>query len=90
MAIGVRRLQVLLQFFIEAVMLSVTDGVTGGVVGILAGIVASELISAIANWPTHLSLSAIAGGILFSAAVGIYFGYCPARKPARIYRSPPI
>ena len=86
MAIGVRRLQVLLQFFIEAVMLSVT----GGVVGILAGIVASELISAIANWPTHLSLSAIAGGILFSAAVGIYFGYCPARKPARIYRSPPI
>jgi macrolide transport system ATP-binding/permease protein len=80
MAIGARRLQVLLQFLIEAVFLSVT----GGVAGIVAGIVASQLISAIAHWPTRLSLSAIAGGFLFSAVVGIFFGYYPARKAARL------
>ena len=80
MAIGARRLQVLLQFLIEAVLLSLT----GGIAGIVAGIVASELISAIAQWPTRLSLTAIVGGFLFSAAVGIFFGYYPARKAARL------
>jgi ABC-type antimicrobial peptide transport system permease subunit len=80
MAIGARRLQVLLQFLIEAVFLSVG----GGVLGIVFGIVASEMISAIAQWPTRLSFSAIAGGFLFSAAVGIFFGYYPARKAARL------
>ncbi len=80
MAIGARRLQVLLQFLIEAVFLSVT----GGIAGIVAGIVISQLISAITHWPTRLSLSAIFGGFLFSAAVGIFFGYYPARKAARL------
>jgi macrolide transport system ATP-binding/permease protein len=80
MAIGARRLQVLLQFLIEAVFLSVS----GGVLGIVAGIVASELISMIAQWPTRLSFTAIVGGFLFSAVVGIFFGYYPARKAARL------
>ncbi len=80
MAIGARRLQVLLQFLVEAVLLSVT----GGVVGILVGILVSWLISAVAHWPTQLSPAAIAGGFLFSAAVGIFFGFYPARKAARL------
>jgi macrolide transport system ATP-binding/permease protein len=76
MAIGARRVQILLQFLVEAILLSVI----GGACGIAAGIAASEAISAIANWPTLLSPAAIIGGFLFSAAVGIFFGYYPARK----------
>ena len=80
MAIGARRLQVLLQFLIEAVFLSIT----GGLAGIVIGIVVSELISIIAHWPTRLSVTAILTGFFFSAAVGIFFGYYPARKAARL------
>lgn len=80
MAIGARRLQVLLQFLMEAVFLSLT----GGVAGIIGGVAVSWLISAIAHWPTRLSLGAIIGGFLFAALVGIFFGYYPARKAARL------
>jgi macrolide transport system ATP-binding/permease protein len=80
MAIGARRLQVMLQFLVEAVLLSVT----GGVAGIVVGIALSWLISAVAHWPTQLSPAAIVGGFLFSAAVGIFFGFYPARKAAQL------
>jgi macrolide transport system ATP-binding/permease protein len=80
MAIGARRLQVLLQFLVESVLLSVT----GGAVGIVVGVVASFLISAIAHWPTQVSAPAVLGGFAFSAAVGIFFGYYPARKAANL------
>lgn len=80
MAIGARRLHVLLQFLAEAVLLSLI----GGAAGILAGILSSEAISVFAGWPTHLSGPSIAIGFLFSAAVGIFFGYYPARKAARL------
>ncbi|MGZ3375044.1 MAG: ABC transporter permease [Phenylobacterium sp.] len=80
MAIGAQRLQVMLQFLVEAVLLSVG----GGLAGIAAGIGVSELISLIAKWPTQLSPSAIVGGFLFSAAVGVFFGFYPARKAAHL------
>jgi macrolide transport system ATP-binding/permease protein len=80
MAIGARRLQVLLQFLVESVLLSVT----GGVVGILVGVLVSFTISAVAHWPTQVSAPAILGGFAFSAAVGIFFGYYPARKAANL------
>ncbi|MES1189808.1 MAG: ABC transporter permease [Steroidobacter sp.] len=80
MAIGAQRLHVLLQFLAEAVFLSVA----GGVVGIVVGVAASKIISLIAKWPTSISIGAIAGGFLFSVAVGIFFGYYPARKAARL------
>jgi len=80
MAIGARRLHVLLQFLAEAVFLSVT----GGVAGIIMGVVFSGAISYFAGWPAPISGTAIAGGFLFSAAVGIFFGYYPARKAARL------
>ncbi len=76
MAIGARRVHILLQFLVEAVLLSAI----GGIAGILAGIGASQAISAIAGWPTLVSPRAVIGGFLFSAAVGIFFGYYPARK----------
>ncbi|MGZ5875070.1 MAG: ABC transporter permease [Bradyrhizobium sp.] len=78
MAIGARRTHVLLQFLAESVILSVT----GGIAGIIIGVVFSELISILAGWPAPISLTAVAGGFLFSAAVGIFFGYYPARKAA--------
>ena len=80
MAIGARRLHVLLQFLVESIFLSVT----GGVAGILAGVAASLLVSAVAQWPTSLSTEAIGGGFVFAAGVGIFFGYYPARKAARL------
>ncbi len=80
MAIGARRLHVLLQFLAEAVFLSVA----GGVAGIVMGVVFSAIISAVAGWSTPISAAAIVGGFLFSAAVGIFFGYYPARKAAHL------
>jgi macrolide transport system ATP-binding/permease protein len=80
MAIGARRLHVLLQFLTEAVFLSVT----GGIAGIVLGVLFSWGVTAIAGWPAPVSAVAIVGGFLFSAAVGIFFGYYPARKAAHL------
>jgi macrolide transport system ATP-binding/permease protein len=80
MAIGARRLHVLLQFLAEAVFLSVS----GGLSGILMGVVLSAAIPAVFGWPAPVSLTAILGGFVFSAAVGIFFGYYPARKAANL------
>jgi macrolide transport system ATP-binding/permease protein len=80
MAIGARRLHVLLQFLAEAVLLSAS----GGALGVAAGVAASLIISAVADWPTQLPALAIVGGFLFSAAVGVFFGFYPARQAARL------
>jgi macrolide transport system ATP-binding/permease protein len=80
MAIGAHRSHVLFQFLAEAVCMSAL----GGVAGILAGAGATAVIGWIAQWPTKMSPAAVAGGFLFSAAVGIFFGYYPARKAARL------
>ena len=78
MAIGARRIHVLLQFLVEAVLLSVI----GGSSGILTGSIVSRIISAVAGWPTLLSTTAMVGAFVFSAAVGVFFGYYPARRAA--------
>jgi macrolide transport system ATP-binding/permease protein len=80
MAIGARRLHVLLQFLAEAVFLSAS----GGLVGILLGIAFSAGLAMIFGWSTPFSAAAVAGGFLFAAAVGVFFGYYPARKAARL------
>jgi macrolide transport system ATP-binding/permease protein len=80
MAIGARRLHVLLQFLAEAVFLSVS----GGIAGILMGVAVSFAISKAFGWSTPFSPTAIAGGFAFAAAVGIFFGYYPARKAAHL------
>jgi macrolide transport system ATP-binding/permease protein len=78
MAVGARRLHVLMQFLVEAVLISVT----GGVAGIIAGIAISEIISLFSEWSSPVSVAAIFIGFLFSVAVGVFFGYYPARKAA--------
>ena len=80
MAIGAQRTHVLFQFLAEAVFLSVS----GGIAGIIAGILFSITISVVTGWPAPISATAIAGGFLFSAAVGIFFGFYPARKAAAL------
>lgn len=76
MAVGARRIHILLQFLVEAVLLS---GI-GGTAGILMGVAVSKLLSLVAGWPTLLSPAAILGGFLFSGVVGVFFGYYPARR----------
>lgn len=80
MAIGARSSAVRSQFLIESIVLSLT----GGMIGIILGIVLSLVIPAMLGWPTLVSMMAVIGSVLFSAAVGIFFGYYPARKAASL------
>jgi putative ABC transport system permease protein len=80
MAIGARSSAVRSQFLIESIVLSLI----GGMVGIILGVVLSLAIPAFLGWPTLVSMMAIIGSVLFSAAVGIFFGYYPARKAASL------
>ena len=80
MAIGARSSAVRRQFLIESIVLSLT----GGLVGILLGIVVSVAIPLMLGWPTLVSTAAIIGSVIFSAGVGIFFGYYPARKAAAL------
>ncbi len=81
MAVGARRIHIMLQFLVEAMLLSLM----GGFAGIILGILVSKLISALAQWPTLVSPVAVAGGFVFSAAVGVFFGYYPARKASMLH-----
>ena len=80
MAVGARGNDILTQFLIEAVTLSSV----GGIIGILCGIGTSALLSTYAHWPTLISIGSIAIAFLFSAAVGVFFGFYPARKAAAL------
>ena len=80
MAIGATEADVQRQFLIEALVMSLI----GGALGIGFGIGASYGISAAFGWPIFISAQAIAGAALVSMAVGIFFGYYPAQKAARL------
>ena len=77
-AIGAKTRDILSQFLVEAVTLSLLGGVTG----IAIGVGASLLISYLAKWSTLVSPTAIMLAFVFSGLVGIFFGYYPARKAA--------
>jgi putative ABC transport system permease protein len=78
LAIGAKTRDILSQFLVEAVTLSLLGGVTG----IAIGVGASLLISYLAKWSTLVSPTAIMLAFVFSGLVGIFFGYYPARKAA--------
>ena len=80
MAVGAHGRDILTQFLIEAVSLSSI----GGLIGIIVGVVGSKAISAVKHWPSLISPSSIIVAFLFSAAVGIFFGFYPARKAAQL------
>ena len=77
-AVGAKTGDILLQFLVEAVTLSLL----GGIIGIAVGLAASVLISHFAKWSTAVSPLSILLAFLFSALVGVFFGYYPARKAA--------
>jgi putative ABC transport system permease protein len=80
MAVGARGKDILLQFLVEAVTLSLI----GGVIGIAVGLGSSHAISQFAEWRTQVPAQAIAIAFGFAAAVGVFFGFYPARKAARL------
>jgi putative ABC transport system permease protein len=80
MAVGARGRDILLQFLIEAVALSST----GGLLGIALGIGGARLLTIIKQWPTLISADSIVIAFAFSAAVGVFFGYYPARKASQL------
>jgi putative ABC transport system permease protein len=80
MAIGARGRDILLQFLIEAITLSIIGGATG----IIAGVIGSNVIAASRNWTTLTSTTSVIVAFVFSAAVGIFFGFYPARKASQL------
>ncbi len=80
MAIGASRGDVMSQFLIEAVALSLI----GGGLGIVLGIICSQITAHLANWPLRIESTSILMAVGFSAGVGVFFGYYPARKAARL------
>ena len=78
MAVGARGSDILLQFLVEAVVLSVG----GGLAGIGLGVAIAEIVSAKVGWNTLVSPESVALAFAFSAAIGIFFGFYPARKAA--------
>ncbi len=79
-AVGARSDDVMLQFLMEAVMLSLT----GGLLGIVAGVAAARSISSLVQWSTDISPWAVVLSFSISAAIGIVFGYYPAREASRV------
>ena len=80
MAVGARGSDVLTQFLVESVVMSVL----GGLIGLVSGYGGSVILGRVMGWSTSTPLIAVAAAVGFSAAVGVFFGYYPARKAAAL------
>ncbi|MEO7135313.1 MAG: FtsX-like permease family protein, partial [Vicinamibacterales bacterium] len=80
LAVGARRRDVLLQFLVEAMVMSLI----GGVLGVVVGLISARTLTAVLDWPTEVSVVTLAYAFAIAAAVGIVFGYYPARKASRL------
>lgn len=80
MSIGARGVDILLQFLVEAILISIT----GGVIGVLLGITSSHLVNTILKWPILVSGSSIILSFTVCAVTGVFFGYYPAQKASRL------
>lgn len=80
MSLGATRGQILIQFLIESVTLTLV----GGLIGMFVGAGGAMIVSSIAGWPSLVSFPVIAGGILFSMFIGVVFGILPANKAAKM------
>jgi putative ABC transport system permease protein len=78
--VGARSKHVLMQFLVEAVTL----GMCGGGAGIVLGFIAAFLVTELLEWPASVSLSSIALSVGISAAIGVFFGFYPARRASRL------
>jgi putative ABC transport system permease protein len=80
MSIGARGKDIMLQFLMEAILISIT----GGIIGVILGIVSSNLVTLTLSWPTIVSESSVLLSFVVCAITGIFFGYYPAQKAARL------
>jgi putative ABC transport system permease protein len=80
MAVGAKRWHILLQFLVEAVILSTV----GGLVGVAVGVAGARLATTLAGWPTIISPQAVVIAFVFSFIVGVFFGLYPANKASRL------
>jgi putative ABC transport system permease protein len=80
MAVGAKARHILLQFLVEAMMLSMA----GGLLGIAVGVGSARAVAHFAHWPSLVSPAAVIGSFMFSGLVGIIFGYFPAYKASRL------
>ncbi|MGZ3497103.1 MAG: ABC transporter permease [Vulcanimicrobiaceae bacterium] len=80
MALGARGKTILRQFLSESILLSTA----GGVIGVVAGMAGTLAVSLLAKWPMAVPATSVLFAVLFSAVVGIFFGYYPARKAAEL------
>ncbi|MDE0519337.1 MAG: FtsX-like permease family protein, partial [Candidatus Dadabacteria bacterium] len=80
LAVGAKEKNILVQFLIESVLLSLV----GGMIGTVTGILISKLASTLTGWPTQISVLSILVAFVFSALVGIIFGIYPAKKAAEL------
>ena len=80
LALGARRHDIMMQFLVEAVVLS---GV-GGIIGIGLGVSAASILGSANHWPVMISPGAVILALTFSAGVGIFFGFYPAWRAARL------
>jgi putative ABC transport system permease protein len=80
MAVGARGGDILMQFLIEAVTLSLL----GGLIGIALGVGTAHLVAAKLSWTTVVSTDSIVVAFLFSAVIGVFFGFYPARKASQL------
>jgi len=79
-SVGATEEAIQLQFLAESVMLSLV----GGAAGMIIGVIGSYFVGQALDWPMEISLNAVLLAVLFSVAVGVFFGYYPARKASRL------
>ena len=80
LAVGARRRDVLLQFLVEAMVMSLI----GGAAGVGAGIIAAKSLTAVLDWPTEISVITLLSAFTIAALIGVVFGYYPARRASRL------
>ena len=80
LAVGARRRDVMVQFLVEAMVMSLI----GGVIGVAIGLATAEGLTAVLDWPTEVSLTTVVSAFAIAALVGIVFGYYPARRASRL------
>lgn len=80
MSIGARGIDILSQFLIEAVIISVT----GGIIGIIVGVLASWLVTVIAHWPVYIQMYSVALSFAVCTVTGVFFGWYPAKKASNL------
>jgi putative ABC transport system permease protein len=80
MSIGARGKDIMMQFLMEAVLISIT----GGIIGVFVGFLSTQIVTLTLKWPTIISESSVLLSFVVCAMTGIFFGYYPAQKAARL------